>query len=111
MPADAFKAESVNFAGTKWTERFDALFKKLTHHTLCDKKDLPPWLQKKKDYTIWERNNLWLLNSALINGGMYMTLIALWDGKGGDGPGGTQHMVKEAEARGAKTIVIDVAAL
>ncbi len=111
LPADSFKVESVNFAGPDWTERFNALYKKIPHHSLCDKKDLPPWLQKKKDYTIWERNNLWLLNSALINGGMYMTLIALWDGKGGDGPGGTQHMVREAEARGAKTIIIDVATL
>ncbi|MEJ7830008.1 MAG: hypothetical protein WKF91_17495 [Segetibacter sp.] len=38
-----------------------------------------------------------------------MSLIALWDGKGGDGVGGTQHMVKEAQAKGAKTIIIDIA--
>ena len=37
-----------------------------------------------------------------------MTLIALWDGKGGDGPGGTAHMVKEAQERGSKTIVLDI---
>lgn len=111
LPPDQFKAESVNFAGAQWTERFDALYKKLRHYTLCNTKQLPAWLQKKKDYNIWERNNLWLLNSALVNGGLNMTLIALWDRKGGDGPGGTQHMVQEAKARGAKTIVIDVTTL
>jgi hypothetical protein len=37
-----------------------------------------------------------------------MTFIALWDKKGGDGAGGTEHMVKEAEKRGAKTVVIDI---
>lgn len=113
LPADPFKVESVNFAGPAWTERFDALYKNknIPHAILCDTRELPAWLQKKKGYSIWERNNLWLLNSALVNGGLYMTLIALWDGQGGDGPGGTQHMVKEAEARGAKTIVIDTKTL
>ena len=48
------------------------------------------------------RNNLWELNSAMVNGGMNMTLVALWDGKGGDAAGGTEHMVQEANDRGAK---------
>ncbi len=60
----------------------------------------------QRNYSIWERNNLWELNSALVNGGMHMTLIALWDGKGGDGAGGTEHMVKEAGAKGAVVRVI-----
>lgn len=108
LPPEDFKAESVAFAGTNWIERFDALYQKLPHHMLCDTKELPAWLQKKKDYTIWERNNLWELNNGLVNGGMHMTLIALWDGKGGDGAGGTEHMVKEAKEKGAKTIIIDM---
>ncbi|MEP7107267.1 MAG: hypothetical protein ABI760_04780 [Ferruginibacter sp.] len=48
------------------------------------------------------------MNSSLVNGGINMSLIALWDGKGGDGAGGTEHMVKEAKERGAKTVVIDM---
>jgi len=43
-----------------------------------------------------------------VNGGINMTLIALWDGKGGDGPGGTGHMVKEAKSKGAQVIEIDI---
>jgi hypothetical protein len=39
---------------------------------------------------------------------MYMSLIALWDEKGGDGAGGTEHMVNQAKERGAKVIVIDI---
>lgn len=111
LPAEKFKAESVNFAGPDWVDRFDALYQKLPHRVLCNTKELPAWLQKKKDYSIWERNNLWMLNSALVNGGRNMTLMALWDGRGGDGPGGTQHMVQEARTRGANTIVIDVKTL
>jgi len=48
-----------------------------------------------------------MLNSALVCGGQNMTLLALWEGKGGDKPGGTRHMVKEAETRGSKTVIID----
>ncbi len=108
LPADKFKTESVAFAGTDWIERFDSLYHKLPHQTLCDTKELPVWLQKKNDYTIWERNNLWELHSALVNGGMKMSLIALWDGQGGDGAGGTEHLVKQANERGAKVMVIDM---
>lgn len=107
LPREKFLTESVQFAGPDWVNRFDRLFQKLPVHILAEKKDLPNWLQKKKDYSIWERNNLWMLYNALVNGGIKMSLIALWNGQGGDGSGGTEHMVKEAKERGAKTIIID----
>jgi hypothetical protein len=108
VPSDQFIAASVAFAGNTWIERFDKLFINLPHLVLSETKELPKWLQKKEDYNIWTRNNLWLLNSALVNGGKNMTLLALWDGKAGDGPGGTGHLVEEAEARGAKVIKLDI---
>jgi len=107
LPREKFVVESVEFAGPQWIERFDELYKKLPRRVLSQTKDLPKWLQKRPGYTIWERNNLWMLNSALVCGGQNMTLLALWEGKGGDKPGGTRHMVKEAESRGSKTVVID----
>ncbi len=48
-----------------------------------------------------------MLHNALAYGGSNVTLIALWNGKAGDGPGGTQDMVRQAEARGAKVIILD----
>jgi tetratricopeptide (TPR) repeat protein len=111
LPEEQFKAASVAFAGAGWVDRFHKLYRELPHSTLCDTEKLPSWLQGKKGYSIWVRNNLWLLNIALKTGGMHMSLIALWDGKGGDGPGGTEHMVKEARQRGAKVIIIDVGQL
>jgi hypothetical protein len=75
---------------------------------LCDTKDLPRWLQDKSDYNIWQRNNLWNLHNALAAaGGENVTLIALWNGATGDGPGGTADMVDKAQERGAKTIILD----
>jgi hypothetical protein len=107
LPRDQFLVESVEFAKEKWIDRFDKLYTEKPVHNLFLSKDLPDWLQKKKNYTIWERNNLWELHCALVEGGINMTLLALWDGKGGDGPGGTADMVKEAKTRGAKTIIIN----
>jgi hypothetical protein len=72
-------------------------------------KTMPDWLQDKPEYTVWQRNNLWILHQALtVAGGSYVTLIALWDGEGrGDGPGGTADMVRIARSRGAKLRHID----
>ncbi|MBE7174285.1 MAG: hypothetical protein INR73_27170 [Williamsia sp.] len=108
LPRELFIAESVQDAGPEWIERFDHLYTRLDKRVLAKTKALPKWLQKKGTYSIWERNNAWMLNSALANSGLHMTMIALWDGKSGDGPGGTQHMVNRARERGAKIVIIDI---
>ncbi|MPR36735.1 hypothetical protein [Salmonirosea aquatica] len=108
LPRDQFLEESVQFAGPRWVERFDKLCQKLPTEVLSESKDLPAWLSKKTNDSIWERANLWMLHKALAKGGECMTLIALWDGKAGDAGGGTEHMVAQAQARGAKSVIIDV---
>lgn len=45
----------------------------------------------------FERCNLWLLYTALAMGLPKVRFVALWNGAGGDGPGGTAHMVSEVE--------------
>jgi hypothetical protein len=107
LPREQFLVESVQFANASWVERFNKLYKKLPYRVLSQSQELPNWLQKKGSYSIWERNNLWMLYSALVCGGLQMTLIALWDGKGGDGAGGTEHMVKMAQERGSETVILD----
>jgi len=42
----------------------------------------------------------------LARGRQRATLIALWDDAKADGPGGTEHMIAKAKARGAKTIIL-----
>jgi hypothetical protein len=104
LPREQFVATSVQHAGPGWVERFNTLCDRAKPRVLADSQELPRWLRKKKDYTIWSRNNLWSLHNALVHGGPKVTLIALWDGGTGDGPGGTEDMVRLARARGAKTI-------
>ena len=102
IPREQFINTSVSFAGSSWVERFDNLYRQAPVFIFANSYTLPGWLSKKRGYNIWERNNLWQLHAALINGGLHMTLIALWDGKQGDAMGGTDHMVNEAILRGAK---------
>ncbi|MGH3056145.1 MAG: hypothetical protein ACRDL7_14320, partial [Gaiellaceae bacterium] len=104
LPRDQFIVASVQHAGPAWVDRFNALCDRVQPRVLANSEELPRWLRKKKGYTIWSRNNLWTLHNALVHGGSKVTLIALWDGGTGDGPGGTEDMVQQARARGAKII-------
>lgn len=106
LPREKFLVESVAFAGPGWVERFNKLFNKLPVRVLSKSQKFPR-VKGKKNLSIWEKNNLWQLNCALANGGLNMTLVALWDGKGGDGPGGTADMVKEAKEKGGRSIIIN----
>ncbi|AYL98115.1 tetratricopeptide repeat-containing protein [Mucilaginibacter celer] len=107
LPREQFLKESVAFAGKPWIERFDKLLATHPHPVLAQTTELPRWLRTMPDYSIWTRNNQWLLQSALANGGQQLTLLLLWDGGGGDGPGGTEHMARAAEKRSAKILLID----
>ena len=112
MPRDQFVAKSVADAGPDWIARFDSA---RLHPPLADPRRLgrSPCLapSQEDDYTIWDRNNLWMLNNAMVNGGENVTVIALWDGNPGDGPGGTEPMVRRATERGARVLVIDAKTL
>ena len=55
----------------------------------------------------YERCNQWLLNSALALGVQRTRFICLWNGGGGDGPGGTQHLVEEVKARTGQVTWLD----
>jgi hypothetical protein len=52
---------------------------------------LPIWLSFKRDYTSWQRANLWLIYETLAVGAKNFTQLALWDGVKTDGLGGTPH--------------------
>jgi hypothetical protein len=74
---------------------------------LGESDELPIWLRSKPNYDPWKRNNLWMLHNAIALGGKNITLIALWNGQGGDDPGGTEDMLKEVEKLKARAMIID----
>lgn len=111
LPVDQYAAASVNDGGPTWTERYRELHRRVPPRILGPSEELPPWVAGRQDYSIWNRNNLWTLHTALAEENADITLIVLWDGKGGDGPGGTADMVALAEKRGVKVVRIDPAML
>jgi tetratricopeptide (TPR) repeat protein len=111
LPAEKFIVHSVAAAGPQWIERFNALLGKLVTRVLQQTEALPAWLAKKSHYGVWQRDNFWMLHNALAYGATKVTLIALWDGAAGDGPGGTADLVAQARKRGAKVVILDTKAL
>jgi hypothetical protein len=55
----------------------------------------------------FERCNLWLLYTALACDTDKVRAIVLWNGSGGDGPGGTEHMCKEVQRRTGRVTWLD----
>jgi hypothetical protein len=111
VPPDLYAKESVADAGPDWTERFRDLCRRLPPQILGDTVELPDWLKSKPSYSVWQRSNLWTLHAPLSHDDADVTLIVLWDGKKGDGPGGTGDMVEIAQARGVKVVRLDAAPL
>lgn len=108
LPENQFIEASVDNEDKSWLRRFHAQLEKHPNTpVLADSPELPKWLQFKRGYDIWQRNNLWLLSEALCLAPKNLTVIGLWDGEAGDGTGGTEHMVSLARDRGARFIRLD----
>jgi hypothetical protein len=111
LPENEYAAESVNDGGPEWTERFRKLVRETPPKILGESKDLPSWVAGRENYSVWNRNNLWTLHAALAHIHADITLIALFDGKKGDGPGGTFDMIQRARDTHVNVIQIDPAKL
>lgn len=85
-----FLANSVDFADAGWHDRFLAVRSRATLHAMSH--ELGPLPTGENPY---ERNNRWMLQSAARFGTEKIVFIALWNGEGGDGPGGTKHFMDE----------------
>ena len=90
--------------GEKWHDRYYILKTgmKAAPRIMPDELGPPP-----KDVSPFERCNLWLLYTALAYGIDKVRFICLWDGGGGDGPGGTAHMYNEVKNRTGRVTWID----
>jgi hypothetical protein len=97
-----FLANSVDFADADWHNRYLATKSKAILHVMPD--ELGPLKTGENPY---ERNNQWMLESAARFGDEKISFIALWNGEGGDGPGGTQHFMDEARRRTERIFWLD----
>ncbi|WP_374266901.1 TRAFs-binding domain-containing protein [Zoogloea sp.] len=112
LPEPQFITESILPAsnGEAWRKRYY----QLRGNPLC----LPPRVMPDclgplpkdghgKETSPFERCNQWLLNSALALGISRTRFICLWNGSGGDGPGGTAHMMDEVQQRTGQVTWLD----
>ncbi len=90
--------------GDKWRERFYRLKSGLKDEPRIMPDELGPL---PKGVNPFERCNRWLLYTALSHGINKVRFICLWDGGGGDGPGGTAHMYEEVKRRTGRVMWID----
>lgn len=97
LPSALFETTSVaGVAEGEWVERFRALWGNEPRD--CINMNLP---RSRAAYALC---NARMIELARAHGAYH--LIALWDGKGGDGPGGTADLVRRAEADGDKPHII-----
>jgi hypothetical protein len=97
-----FLANSVDFANAGWHNRFLAVKSRAMLHVMPE--ELGPLPAGENPY---ERNNLWMLQSAARFGGEKIAFVALWNGEGGDGPGGTKHFMDEAHRKTKRIYWLD----
>ena len=97
-----FLEKSVDFADRDWRARYFGAKGSANIHVAPS--ELGPIRQGEDAY---ERNNRWMLDSALRFGAGKVDFVCLWNGEGGDGPGGTRHMMDAVRSRGGRTSWLD----
>jgi hypothetical protein len=97
-----FIERSIAPANGDWRSHFFEIKAKLTQPILFMPNELG---EANRDP--FERCNLWLLYTAFAYGPEKLKFVCLWNGGGGDGSGGTQHMVNEVKKRTGQVIHLD----
>jgi hypothetical protein len=105
LPFDeaTFLDASVNFADDRWPQRYRDV---VAQAQLFIAPDVLGPLPDGVDP--FERANLWMLDEARRIGGSAVSFICLWNGEGGDGPGGTKHMIDAVRDAGGDVDWIDI---
>lgn len=99
----AFLEASVAFAGQGWVDRYYAVSRSPDTRRRVMPDELGP---TPAGASAFERCNLWLLYTALAWGPEAVRCIALWNGQGGDGPGGTRHMLTAVREHTGRVVEI-----
>ena len=110
LPEPEFIEASVmpSADGAAWRDRYYALKARLAEAPREMAAELGPL---PAGANAFERCNQWLLYTALALGPSKVRFVCLWDGGGGDGPGGTRHMVQEVKRRTGRVAWVDTRTL
>jgi hypothetical protein len=102
----AFLEKSVDFANSDWRARYFAAKARASLHVAP--RELGALPDGDDPY---ERDNRWMLDQGARFGADKLNFVCLWNGEGGDGPGGTKHMLEEVRQRGGRTHWLDTTKL
>lgn len=104
LPFDeqTFAVESIDFADADWHRRFDAVLSAASVHVMPRERGALPAVGNA-----YEQNNVWMLEAASRFGAGRVELVCLWNGQGGDGPGGSEHLMREVRRRAGHTHWLD----
>ena len=91
----------------RWHDRFLAV----RHHPSVRTTIMPARHRSGQPDNVYERCNLSMLKRALSFGADKVRFICVWNGEGGDGPGGTADMRKAVEKSGGAQCWIDTRTL
>jgi len=94
-----FLDESVRFAGQEWVGSFRQVTADPNLVLIGPDEEM---LRMEDPHTA---NNLRMLDAAVLRAGTLHGLF-LWDGKGGDGPGGTEHLASAVVEEGGSVNVL-----
>ena len=109
LAEETFLRESVDFAKAsstvvdRWRDRFLAV----RHHASVRTTIMPARHRSEQPENVYERCNLSMLERALSFGTDKVRFICVWNGEGGDGPGGTAHMREAVQKSGGVQCWID----
>lgn len=106
FPEPEFLVKSVAFAGDDWVNRFHVVTARAQVDVVPADSPIASAVSNP-----FERTNLWMLEKARLLGGHNIVFLCVWDGEGGDGPGGTAHVVQAVEAAGGSIVRIDIRSL
>jgi hypothetical protein len=104
FPEPDFLQASVAFAGEAWVDRYYALKENALTRIRIQPEELGPPPKAVNPYV---RSNLWQLYTALAHGPDKVRFVALWNGEGGSGPGGTEHMVETVKRHAGRVSILD----
>jgi tetratricopeptide (TPR) repeat protein len=103
-----FLQQSVLFAGDGWRDRYYKVTSHPNTRLLVMPAELGPL---PRNGNAFARNNLWQLYTALAWDPDKVRFICLWNRKGGDGAGGTEHMYNTVQKHSGRVYVLDTTKL
>ena len=125
LPKAEYVGRYVAPAGPEWVDAFSKIYRRVDDmrnapqdnkldpiqtwavNCFTDSNELPRWLQGRPYYNVGRRNNLWMLQHAIVAANQLgenteITLLVLYDDKSELGTGGIGHLVELAVMSGIK---------